>query len=258
MFYKNLSNIPKRVKLTKDQQREVIVKAQAGDTDSINILINNNYKLILKIANRFAHPSLELEDLVQEGILSIHDTLSKYDVNRGIKFTTYYHYDIVSRISEYYRRNSGAVRLPNYLLNDSKKVKKFKFSYWKQYGKLPDSKDICSGLKFTPQKLRRIYSINAENISLDAKIEEENDESTLLDHIKVPEVNNNYENIFGRLSNDEYEMLEMYSGIYNGGVRCSYKKLGERYGMNFRETRKKINQIKRKVRKEMRKCTKDH
>jgi hypothetical protein len=39
MFYKNLSNIPKRIKLTQSQQREVIVKAQAGDTDSINILI---------------------------------------------------------------------------------------------------------------------------------------------------------------------------------------------------------------------------
>ena len=166
MFYKNLKDVSKK-RLSREQQSIHIVKAQNGEQDSIDILISSNYKLVIKIANKFKNNNLELEDLVQEGILGLFEAIIRFDLTKQNKFTTYANYWIVNKIGDYCRKNGSVVRYPTYLITDHKKINKYQKDFVNKFSRPPNDQTICKDLNFSPQKLQRIYSIGQAE-SLDA------------------------------------------------------------------------------------------
>lgn len=259
MYYKTLE-IPKHIRLSKDDMNNHIVNAKNGEQKSIDILINNNLKLVIKIANKFNLPNLELEDLVQEGVLGLLEAINRFDFSKNVKFTSFAGYWIINKIGEYCRKNGNATRIPNYLIADSKKIIKFKQDYHKKNDRWPESKEISKNLKFTTTKINRALELFGEVYSLNQKINDlDVDLSDILPDKKDREnlENNNYIKIFNILSEQEREMLELNSGLWNDGkVKTSYKSLAQKYSMTYREVKNSLNRSKRKIKRELRKLKK--
>ena len=88
--------------LSKEQEYELARKAQAGDIDARNELVNANYALVVKIARDYAAPGVSFEDLYQEGCIGLVMAAGKFNPEKNCRFSTY----ATSWIKKYIRQSS--------------------------------------------------------------------------------------------------------------------------------------------------------
>lgn len=80
------------------------------DEAALNQLVNSYLRLVIAFAGRFRHYGLPLPDLVQEGTVGLMEAVSRFDPERGIRFSTYSSWWIRSSIQDYVLRNWSIVR----------------------------------------------------------------------------------------------------------------------------------------------------
>ena len=85
-YLKSIGNHPR---LSFDQEKELSVKALAGDRDAVNTLVECNLLLVVSVAKKYYGCGLPLLDLIQEGNLGLIKAAEKYDGSRGFRFSTY-------------------------------------------------------------------------------------------------------------------------------------------------------------------------
>lgn len=79
---------------------------------AMNKIVQNHILFVVSVAKQFANKSVELTDLIQEGILGMKYAATKYDVNDGTKFISYAVWYIVQRIKKYLDSYTSAIYIP--------------------------------------------------------------------------------------------------------------------------------------------------
>ena len=120
-YLKSIGNHPR---LTAEQEKELSVKALAGDHNAINELVECNLLLVVSIAKKYYGCGLPLLDLIQEGNLGLIKAAEKYDGSRGFRFSTYATYWIRQAISRALGDQSRTIRIPANMVELLSKVKK--------------------------------------------------------------------------------------------------------------------------------------
>lgn len=57
-------------------------------------LIKSNMRLVMSIAKKFVTPQVSFDELLSDGIVSLIQSVAKFDVERGFRFSTYAYYSI--------------------------------------------------------------------------------------------------------------------------------------------------------------------
>lgn len=91
--------------LTKEKEREYIIKSQKGDIFSRNKLIEHNLRLVVFIAKKFISTGYDLEDLVSIGSLGLIKGINTYKLDKNIHLATYASRCIQNEILMYIRKN---------------------------------------------------------------------------------------------------------------------------------------------------------
>ena len=87
-----------------------------------NKLIEHNLRLVITVANHYSDKGLELEDLIQEGILGFIRAIEKFDPNEGTKLGTYAVWWIRQKITRALSNKTRMIRLPVHITTDVTKV----------------------------------------------------------------------------------------------------------------------------------------
>lgn len=87
---------PKGLKLTAEKQK----------------LVDDNYKLALKLSHKWYNGVVDFEDIKQEAFLVLVDCATKFDLNAGAKFTTYAYNCINIRLNNYVQSYNKLVNIP--------------------------------------------------------------------------------------------------------------------------------------------------
>ena len=74
---------------TDDESTALVVRAQRGDTEAREQLINRLLPLVSALARRFRSEGLDQADLIQEGIVGLLRALERYDPSRGVPFAAF-------------------------------------------------------------------------------------------------------------------------------------------------------------------------
>lgn len=61
-------------------------------TEARNLLIQHNVRLVISMAKNYRWSGVELQDLIQEGILGLVRAIDRFEPNRGFKLSTYAHW----------------------------------------------------------------------------------------------------------------------------------------------------------------------
>jgi RNA polymerase sigma-B factor len=85
---------------------------RAGDESAREELVEQYMPLVRKIASRYAGRGEPLDDLVQVGSIGLVLAIERFDVERGVKFTTYAVPTIVGEIQRHFRDRAWAVHVP--------------------------------------------------------------------------------------------------------------------------------------------------
>lgn len=84
-----LSGLPRHAPLGVEEERALVVRAQAGDTSAGKELATRNIRLVIMLAGDYSRPCVALDDLVQEGVLGLMRAVETFDATRGVRFGTY-------------------------------------------------------------------------------------------------------------------------------------------------------------------------
>ena len=90
----------------------------------VEALIQENLRLVLRIANDFIGRGLPWDDLVSEGNKGLMTAAERYDSTQGAKFSTYSACWIKQAIYQALAEQVNLVRIPVGTLNKSRKIKR--------------------------------------------------------------------------------------------------------------------------------------
>lgn len=95
--------------LEKEEEIELVIKAQRGDIDARNKLIEHNLRLVVFIAKKYESKLETLEDLVSIGSIGLIKGINTYKIDKNIRIATYASRCISNEILMYLRKNKKRV-----------------------------------------------------------------------------------------------------------------------------------------------------
>ena len=135
---------------------------------------------MVHVAKRYVGQGMDLEDLIGEGNIGLIRAVSKYDPDKGFRFSTYAHWWIKQAISRALLEGARTVRLPVYIMEEVMRVRRMTRQLYQELGHDPTAEEIAGSLSITPERVREL-NVWAEKIySLDAPLSDE-DENTMGD-----------------------------------------------------------------------------
>ncbi|MDR2903558.1 MAG: sigma-70 family RNA polymerase sigma factor, partial [Clostridiales bacterium] len=105
-----------------DRTIELIKKAQNGEKDAKNRLVEENMGLIWSVVKRFSNRGYEAEDLFQIGSIGLIKCIDRFDLNYDVKFSTYAVPMIMGEIKRFLR-DDGLIKVSRSLKEISAKAK---------------------------------------------------------------------------------------------------------------------------------------
>lgn len=156
--------------LSRQEERELIARAQAGDLAARNRMVEQNMRLLYKKARYFANkvqdPELE-GDLVSEGVLAIIHAVGKFDLSRDIKFSTYASLWIQQRMSRYLYANQGCYHLSEHIRREALKVMNVLMEMQCRGEDIHDANLVCERTALPEEKIRYLLPLLLPHVSLD-------------------------------------------------------------------------------------------
>lgn len=125
-YYQEVRN--KEKKLSKQEELELIAKAQTGCTASRDIVIAANARFVLKCAKERLMPG-SLQDLIQAGNIGLLTALDGFDVSTNHKFISYARWYIKAEMNVYLNKHYRTIRLPTHHIREISSGKKEKEDY---------------------------------------------------------------------------------------------------------------------------------
>ena len=104
LFYVgNLDNLP--APLSKEEEILYIKKAEEGDNNAKEKLIEHNLRLVVFLAKKYENTNIDLEDLVSIGTIGLIKGVNTYRLDKNIKLATYASRCIDNEILMFLRKN---------------------------------------------------------------------------------------------------------------------------------------------------------
>lgn len=107
--------------LKEDKKVELLKKTRSGDINARDELINGNLKLVLSVIQRFTNRGEPLDDLFQVGCIGLIKAIDNFDVDLGVRFSTYAVPMIIGEVRRYLRDNN-AIRVSRSLRDTAYKA----------------------------------------------------------------------------------------------------------------------------------------
>jgi RNA polymerase sigma factor (sigma-70 family) len=97
---KYFAEVSKYPLLSPDDEKRLARRARRGDREARELLIQSNLRLVISIARDNKRRSASLAELITEGNYGLMEAIENYDVERGLKFSTYATYRILRRVKQ--------------------------------------------------------------------------------------------------------------------------------------------------------------
>lgn len=108
--------------LTKEETMKLIVAAQGGDEEALEVLCEKNSRLVWSMTYRFKDRGYELEDLYQIGCIGLIKSIHKFDLSFDVHFSTYATPMIIGEIQRFLR-DDGIIKVSRSLKEIARKIK---------------------------------------------------------------------------------------------------------------------------------------
>jgi len=134
----------------------------------VDALIEENLRLVLKIANDFLGRGLAWDDLVSEGNLGLINAAQRFDASRGAKFSTYSAWWIKQAIRQAIADHAKTVRVPIGTQLNSSRIKRAVRDLVDKLGRNPTDEEVAEAANLplvTVQRLRDTRQVDMQSLN---------------------------------------------------------------------------------------------
>jgi RNA polymerase sigma-B factor len=150
-------------------------------------LVEMHLPLVEYLARRFRNRGEWLDDLIQVATIGLIKSIDRFDLERGVEFSTYATPTIVGEIKRHFRDKGWAVRVPRRLQELKLSLTKAISELAQRNGRAPTVGELAAHLQMTEEEvLEGLESANAySTVSLDAPDSGDEDAPAVADSLGI-------------------------------------------------------------------------
>ena len=255
MYYREVSKFPL---LSREQELEVAQKAQNGDHEAKNKLVQHNLRLVGYVVKKYVNFGVEYDDLIGEGNLGLIQAAEKFDYRKGFKFSTYAVWWIRKAVVKCIADQGYPLPIPEKGHMDIPVIKKAIEKYAEENGdKTPSLQELSEMTGESPERIHDLLRATITPLSIHAESKKK-DGSTIGDII--PDINSpdpmamaertgmfdTIRSALRVLTPKERHIIELRFGLIDGQQR-HLEEIGSEFGM----TRERVRQIEKRAKKKI-------
>ncbi len=187
------SNLP----LLKEKQKdELLKKVKSGDKAARDELISGNLRLVLSVVQRFQGRGENPDDLFQVGCIGLIKSIDNFDINQGVRFSTYAVPMIIGEIRRFLRDNNS-VRVSRSIKDTAYKAMQIKEKLMNKAQREPTVNEIAKELNIPKAEVVMalesivdpvslydpVYSDSGDTVYVLDQVGDNNDDKNWLDEI---------------------------------------------------------------------------
>ena len=240
------------------RQREQLEQVVQEGVEAREHLIKANTRLVVSIAKKYIGRGVPFLDLIQEGNLGLMKAVSKFEYQRGFRFSTYATWWIRQTITRAIADQGRTIRIPVHMTDRLRLMYKTAHSLEQHYGRPATSDELCGAMGLDQDKLQWMLEVARIPVSLEAPVGDDDDTefgTFVEDTITPTPAQTAYDNllrerveyVLSTLSPREARILRLRFGLENGHP-YTLEEVGKKFGL----TRERIRQIEGKALRRLR------
>lgn len=254
-----LRDIAKYPILSSEEEVILARRIKAGDPAALEQLVNSNLRFVVSVAKQYLNQGINLEDLINEGNLGLIKAAGRFDETRGFKFISFAVWWIRQAIIRAISDQSRIVRLPVNQVGFLNKVKRTAYLLEQKLNRKPSFEEIADEIGVHVDKIINAYSHAPHHISMDAKLDDEDDSPNLYDRYcqtgptcteqdaENETIRQELNIILGSLPAQEADVLKLHYGL--GTERpLSFVEIGRLFNLSDQYVKKLLNSALRRLR----------
>ena len=178
---------------TETSERELFEEYQkTGDVQARNKIVERYLYIAEMIAKKFVGRGVEYDDLFQVASLALIKGVDRFDVSKGVKFSTFITPTIAGEIKNYFRDRSRLIHLPRRVYELKTNIKRTSESFCAEHGRTPTVQELSQILNISEEEI--VSAMEASTpLSLDRPVDGDDESASFMD--LIPDKNDAFEQL---------------------------------------------------------------